>query len=284
MFERFRRGWAMAKASWAVLRSKPTLLAFPVISGIALILVTVVFAVPVVLGAAAGYGLNLSDNTMKVLGGVALFVWYFLCTFVIVFCNSALIGCALQSFDGHQPSVGSGFAAARRRVPQILGWSLLAATVGVVLRALQSFLGNKFGFLGELAQGIVDAVWGVLTYFVVPVVVTEGVGPIEAVKRSASILRRTWGESLSGSAGLGAIMFLFLLPLVGVGALLAAVGGGATVASAIGITAIAYVLLLSVVFSVLNSIFRAAVYRYAVTGSSPAHMDPDLLRSAFSSR
>lgn len=69
----------------------------------------------------------------------------------------------------------------------------------MLLRGLQSVLSKKFGFIGELAQGIADAVWGVATCFVLPVVVTEGLGPIKAVKRSSSILRRTWGESLGGS-------------------------------------------------------------------------------------
>lgn len=284
MVERFRRGWGMAKASWAVVKNKPSLLVFPIISAIALVAVTGVLAVPVLFGAAAGYGLELSDNTMKVLGGVALFVWYFLCTFVIVFCNAALIACALQSFHGEQPSIRSGLAAAGRRVPQILGWSLLAASVGVVLRGLQSVLSSKFGFWGELAQGIADAAWGAVTYFVLPVVVTEGLGPIKSVKRSSSILRRTWGESLSGSAGLGAILFLFLLPLFGLGALLASGAGGPTAASALGVIVLVYTLAVTLVFAVLNTIFRAAVYSYATTGAAPANMDIDLLQSAFHPR
>ncbi len=284
MFGSFRRGWEMAKASGAVLKSNPSLLIFPVISGIALIAVSAVLVVPVILGAATADSLGLSDNAMKVLGGVAVFVWYFLCTFVIVFCNAALIACALQSFYRQRPSIRSGFAAASSRLPQILGWSLLAATVGVVLRGLQSVLSSRFGFWGELAQGIADVVWTVATYFVLPVVVTEGMGPINAVKRSSSILRRTWGESLSGTAGLGAVLLLFLLPLFGLGALLVSDVGGQAGASAISVVFIVYALTLTVVYTVLNTIFRTAVYSYATTEAAPADMDADLLRSAFHSR
>lgn len=284
MVERFRRGWGMAKASWAVLKSKPSLLVFPLISGIALVAVTCVLAVPVFLGAAVGLGLELSDTAMKVLGGIALFVWYFMCTFVIVFCNAALIACALQGFRGQQPSIGSGLAAAGRRLPQILGWSLLAASVGMALRGLQSFLTSKFGTWGDVAEGIGDAAWGVATYFVLPVVVTEGPGPINAVKRSSSILRRTWGESLIGSAGLGGILLLFLLPIFGIGALLVSGAPGPSVTSALGVVLLVYTLAITLVFTVLNTIFRAAVYNYATTGSAPANMDPGLLESAFRSR
>jgi len=281
MFDTFRRGWEMAKASGAVLKDNPRLLVFPVLSGIALIAVSALLLVPFVFGAAAGYGLDLSDNTMKVLAAVAAFVWYFFCTFVIVFCNAALVGCALRSFNGQQPSIGFGLAAAGKRLPQILGWSLLAATVGAVLRGLQTLANDKLGFVGALIEGIAATAWSVATYFVVPVVVTEGLGPINAVKRSSSILRRTWGESLVGSAGLGAVLLLFVLPVFGFGALLVTGVGGNTGAAVIGAATVVYVLVVTVVYTALSAIFRSAVYSYATAEAAPAQMDPALLQSTF---
>ena len=113
MFDWFTSGFTMVGASWAVLKDDPKLAVVPVFSGIALIGVS---AVPAGLGAAVGVELNLSDNTMQSLAFVAFFVWYFLCTFVIVFCNAALIACALQRFEGKTPTVGSGFTAASKRL------------------------------------------------------------------------------------------------------------------------------------------------------------------------
>ena len=291
MFESFKRGWGMAGASWSVLKAYPKLALFPVLSGIALIGVSAVLIIPTGVGALAGAGMNLSDKTVKSIVYVALFVWYFLCTFVVVFCNAALISCALQSFAGQPPTIGSGFAAAGKRLPQILGWSLVAATVGVILQALQTLLTDKLGFFGDLLGSIFAGIWGVATYFVVPVLVTEGVGPIKAVKRSSGILRRTWGESLAGSGGLGLISFLFALPLIafiGLGVALAGgagggVAGGAVLATLIGVGGV-YVLALIVVFTALGSIFRAAVYVYATTGVTPSHMDASLLQSSFRSK
>lgn len=291
MFESFKRGWSMAGASWSVLKAYPKLALFPVLSGIALIAVSAVLIIPTGAGALAGAGMNLSDKAVESIVYVALFVWYFLCTFVVVFCNAALISCALQSFAGQPPTIGSGFAAAGKRLPQILGWSLVAATVGVILQALQSMLTDKLGFFGDLLAGIFSAVWGVATYFVVPVLVTDGVGPIKAIKRSSGILRRTWGESLAGSGGLGLISFLFMLPLIALialGVMLAGSAGGSVASGAILGTVIAvaviYVLALIVVFTALGSIFRAAVYAYATTGVTPSHMDATLLQSSFKTK
>ena len=52
------------------------------------------------------------------------------------------------------------------------------------------------GFLGGLA-------WGLATFFVVPVLAVEGLGPIAAVSRSASVFRHRWGETLSGDLTVG---------------------------------------------------------------------------------
>ncbi|AKK25886.1 DUF6159 family protein [Mycobacterium sp. EPa45] len=284
MFESVTRGWGMVKASWGVLKDYPKLAVFPVFSGIALLGVTAVMVIPTGVGAALGVGMNLSDNEIQGIVYAALFVWYFLCTFVVVFCNAALISCALQSFAGQPPTIGSGFAAAAKRLPQILGWSLLAATVGVILQAVESLLTEKLGFFGDLLSGIFSALWGVATYFAIPVVVTEGVGPIRAIKRSSALLRRTWGESLAGAGGLGLISTLFALPLIGIVALITVLAGGVggqAAAWTLGPIAAVYLLALILVFTALGAIFRAAVYVYATTGATPSHMDSRLLQSSF---
>lgn len=158
------------------------------------------------------------------------------------------------------------------------------STVGVLLRGLQTFANDKLGFVGQVLQGIAAAAWSVTTYFVVPVVVAEGLGPVSAVKRSSSILRRTWGESLIGSAGLGAVMFLFVLPVFGLVALLATGIGGSTGVAVIGVVIVVYMLIVTVVYTALSAVFRGAVYNYATTNVAPPHMDPALLQSAFRDR
>ncbi len=145
---------------------------------------------------------------------------YFVCSFVIIFFNSALIFSALQCFEGKEPSLSVGLAKAASRLPQILGWALVASTVGVALQALKDVLEDKLGWLvGGLLGGLGDMAWGFATYFVAPVVVVEGVGPIEAIKRSSALMRRTWGEAVAGEGGLSLIAMLLILPLVVVFAL-----------------------------------------------------------------
>ena len=287
MFERIGRGWGIAKASWAVVKLHPKLLLLPIFSGIAFILLMTAIGLSVFAGTKSDYIRHLMDNMQSgdPVVYALLFAFYFACTFIIVFFNAALIFCALQSFAGKEPSLRAGLATAAGRLPQILAWTFVAATVGLILNALQSFLKDKLGFLGALLGGIAEVAWAVVTYFVVPVVVVDGVGPIEAVKRSSAILRRTWGEAIGGEGGLGLISFVFFLPVVLLFGILgtAEIGVWANPPVAVALIAIVavYVLALVIIFTALGTIFRTGTYIYATTGQAPSNMDPVLLQGAF---
>jgi hypothetical protein len=287
MFERIGRGWGIAKASWAVIKLHPKLLLLPIFSGAAFLVLMAAIGVSVFAGAKSDYMRHLMESVQpdQPMVWVLLFAFYFVCTFIIIFFNAALIFCALQSFAGKEPSLSAGIATAAGRLPQILAWTFVAATVGVLLNALQSFLKDKLGFIGALLGGIAEVAWGVVTYFVVPVLVVDGVGPIEAVKRSSAILKKTWGEAIGGEGGLGAISFLFFLPVVGLFALIAAGNFAVWSQPVLAVALIAlvgvYVLTLTVVFTALGTIFRTGAYIYATTGKAPSAIDPALLQGAF---
>lgn len=287
MLERIGRGWGIAKASWAVVKLHPKLLLLPVFSGLAFIVLVGAIGLSVFAGAKGGSVRHFVENIQPdgPVAWVLLFAFYFACSFIIIFFNAALIFCALQSFAGKEPSLRAGLATAAGRLPQILAWTFVAATVGVLLNALQSFMKDKLGFIGALLGGIAETAWAVVTYFVVPVLVVDGVGPIEAVKRSSAILKKTWGEAIGGEGGLGAISFFFFLPVV---LLFLVLGMGqvevwkhpALAVSLIAVVAV-YVLALTVVFTALGAIFRTGTYIYATTGQAPSSMDPALLQGAF---
>src|SRR5262249_48661246 len=119
-----------------------------------------------------------------------------------------LVSCAVMRFNGQEPTLGDGFRAAASRLPQILAWSLVSATVGVVLKVIE----NANEKVGQFISAILGTAWSVVTFFVVPVLVIEKVGPFQAVARSLAILKKTWGEALVGGIGLGLFKFLLLLP------------------------------------------------------------------------
>jgi len=285
MFERISRGWGIAKASWAVLKLHPKLLVLPIFSGIAFILLIGSIVMSVYAGATGQRMQQFGDFLERVnfedpIVYAFLFAFYFVCAFIAIFFNAALVFCALEAFAGRTPSLRGGLATAVGRLPQILGWALVSATVGLALNMLQSTLRDRLGFLGSLLGGLLEFAWAVVTYFVVPVLVVDGVGPIEAVKRSSAILKRTWGESIAGEGGLGIISFLLMLPAFLLIALAAVAGAGPVLVVVVPVV-ILYIVALSVVFAALGAIFRTGTYIYATTGKAPSNMDPALLQAAF---
>lgn len=285
------RGWSMAKASFAVLKQYPRLVILPALSGaIFLIVAGAIFAS---LLPQLGYGTHAPGSVWRWFGdGDSPNLWFFVSAFalafvmtsVAIFFNVALVHCALRAHAGQEPSIRDGLASAVSLLPQILGWALIATTIGIVLNMITDALKNYLGFLGSLFGGLLELSWAVITYFVVPVLVTEQVGPITALKRSAAILRAKWGESLAGTARIGLIgaLFAVLAALVFFGGLALAVSGGAIIAgSIVMVIGVLAGIASMVVMQTLSTIFQSGVYIYATTGMVPPSLDRDLVEGAF---
>ena len=294
MFPRLSRGWSMAKASFAVLKQYPKLAILPVMSGtIFLIVAGAILASLMPLFGSIHFA---SNSIWKWLGsdqgpGILLYVSAFgvllVMTAVAIFFNVALIHCALRALAGEEPSIRGGLKAAVALLPQILGWALVATTIGIVLNMITDTLKEYLGFLGGLLGGLLEFSWAVITYFVVPVLVTEKVGPVTAVKRSASILRAKWGESLAGEARIGllGILFFLLSALIFAGGAALVFSKGAMAMAGIGVILMVIGVLAAitsmVVVSTLSTIFQSGVYLYATTGQVPASLDRELVEGAF---
>ena len=82
--------------------------------------------------------------------GVAAIVTIYVSTFIAIFFNVALAACAARSLRGEDTKVGEGISAAMRRIGPILGWTLVAGTVGLVLRVLE----DRFPIAGRIAVWI----------------------------------------------------------------------------------------------------------------------------------
>jgi len=289
MFGRIARGWSMAKASFAVLREYPKLVVLPVLSAAALILAMGVLFGLFTVGAggfaAAGLLVKDLDETVsnnKILTGASVILAGWLFTSVSLYFNAALVFCVLRAFNGERPSIREGLATAAGRLPQIIGWAFVAAVVGFIINVIQQTLKDKLGFLGSLVGGLFDFAWAAVTYFVLPVLVVEGLGPVSAVKRSSSILKQTWGETASGSIGLGAIGFLLCVPaflVVALGIFLSNNSGNAGFAVVLFPLAFLYIVAVVAVMGTLGTVFQTGLYVYATTGKTP--FDATMMQAAF---
>lgn len=273
MFERISRSWTLVKASAEVLRSDKELLIFPVVSAVCTLLVAATFILPAI-------GLRLFDGEPGPAHLVFGFLFYLCQYFVIFFFNTALVGAAMIRLDGGDPTVSDGLRIARSKAGAILGYAAIAATVGVVLKMLE----QRAGLLGRIVIAFIGTAWTLATFMVVPILVTRDIGPLDAVKESALLLKRTWGENIVGNAGIGlAFGLVTLLVAVALAALVigAAVTAGAYAAIAIAVLGALALGFLAVIQAALSGIYSAALYRYASEGVAPAGFDGGELQAAF---
>jgi hypothetical protein len=278
MFERFSRSWQLVKASGSVLMQDKELLLFPLLSAIATFVVLLCFALPM-FGLAALDGLT--QSRVSGFGTYVLaFLFYLSQYFVIFFFNAALVGAAMIRLNGGNPTLGDGLSIAASKWQNILGYAAIAATVGLILRALQ----QRSGFLGRMVVGLIGMAWTLATFLVVPVLVARDVGPIAAVKESALLLKQTWGENAIGQAGLGlafGLIYVLLVPF-SIAIIVTAVllkSAVALVVAVVGVVAL--FLFTALVQSALAGIYAAALYRYADGNHSTAGFDSTALANAF---
>ena len=273
MFEKFSRSWGLVKASASVLRADKELMLFPILSSLATLLVLATFALPV-------FALKLFADGFNVFGAVIGFAFYFCQYSVIVFFNSALVAAATIRLEGGDPTFSDGIRAAKARLPAILGYAAIAATVGVLLQSLKNRDNNVI--VRMIGSGLGMA-WTLATFLVVPVLVNREIGPVDALKESVVLLKKTWGENAIGNVGIGAAFSLITTFVVLLGILATFLAWQASMALAIGVAAtfLIGVLVLGVTQAALSGIYSAALYRYAVSHEAPAEFRGMALESAF---
>lgn len=263
----------LVKASASVLRADKELMLFPILSSLATLLVLATFALPI-------FALKLFADGFNAFDAVIGFVFYFCQYSVIIFFNSALVAAATIRLEGGDPTFSDGIRAAKARLPAILGYAAIAATVGVLLQSLKNRDNN---IIVRLIGSGLGMAWTLATFMVVPVLVNRNVGPIDALKESVVLLKKTWGENAIGNVGIGAAFGLITTLVVLVGIAATFLAWQASVGLAIGVAALFVigVLVLGVTQAALSGIYSAALYRYAVSHETPAEFRGLSLDTAF---
>jgi hypothetical protein len=273
---RIRRGWELTKESWAVVRRDRSLMVFPVVAVFSALLVAVIF----VGGGAALY--DSSDSEPLLIA--VLVVGAYVLIAVSIFFNVALSACAARSLEGHDTTPGEGFAAARKRLGPIFGWAGLQLVVGALISAIQALLREGGGqIIASIVGGLAGLAWNIATFFVIPALALEGLGPKDALKRSIAVMRERWGEGVTGSFAIGGLIFLiaFLpgLVLVVLGIAISS-SSGAVAGVLIGL-GVAIFVVGAVVQAALMAIFKVALFRFATEDKVLGSYERPQLEAAF---
>jgi Family of unknown function (DUF6159) len=279
----WERSWYLARTSFGVIRQDKEMLWFPILSGLFSILFSVALFVPTFL-----VDLNaevLHTHSFSPLQTAVLFVDYFGLSFIVTFFNVCVVYTTRARLSGGDATFLDSIRFAISRVHLIAAWSLVSATVGLLLRALER-LAERLGAVGNILISLlrfaIASAWSITSLFVVPAMVYRDLGPLDALRDSIDTLKRHWGESLIRHFGLGFAAFVCALP-----ALLLLFGGFMALATfpPLGIALIALGLLaflgVVIVFNVANTVYNTALYHWATQGVIASGFDASLLAGAF---
>ncbi len=271
-FNRLTNGWTIAQNSFKVLKANRQLMLFPILSGVSLTLIMASFLLSAL--GMAGWDFNNLDisHDNKALQYGIIFLYYIINYFVVVFFNMALIHCTTLYFRGEEVTVAKGIAFSRSRIGTIFAWAMFAGSVGAILKIIQ----ENVGTLGKILTGLVGIVWAVATFFVVPVIAYENLGPIEALKRSTQLMKEKWGERLGAGFSFGLVQLVGFIGVAIVAALVA-VGIHPMAGIAIGVLGL---LLLATVVSAARTIFVSQVY-HSVTGDPVEQYNEQFISQLF---
>jgi hypothetical protein len=268
----FSRSWEIVKQSFAVLRKDKELVLFPIISGVATFLLLAAFMAPAWLLSGAGESGQVEGFWFYLF----FFIFYFAASFVVIFFNTGLIACAQIRFSGGDPTFADGIRYASQHLGSILGWSIISASVGLILKAIR----ERGGLVGAIAAGIMDVAWNLITFFVIPVMIFERMGVFASIKKSSGLFRKTWGENMVVRFSVGLIFFL--LGLVGIAPIaLVAATRSLPIIVIVSVVVVLYWAALAIMSAALTGIFSVALYNYASTGALPAVYSQDLVVGAF---
>ena len=266
-------------ACWKILKKDKEMLVFPLISGLACLVLLASFAIPIYFTGAWEPPKSGADSSRQMMYYGTLFLFYVCNYFVMIFFNCAIVACATIRMGGGDPTVAEGFRAASARLAVIAGWALVSATVGLVLRIIE----NRSEKVGRFVAGLLGMAWTLVSFLVIPILVVENKGPLVALKESTQLLKKTWGEQLVGNFSFGLLFFLLGIPAYAL-VVLGIVSGSQAVALISIALAVLYVIALALVQSALQAIFQAAVYLYARNGQVPEGFQEEFLSGAMIQR
>ncbi|HVV70268.1 MAG TPA: DUF6159 family protein, partial [Verrucomicrobiae bacterium] len=283
ILEKLQRSWLLFRRSVQVIFENPKLLVFPMVtfvltSAIALFFLAPVAAVLLVPHWVEGGRIQaIADQVgflrfqnqgsfnfqIRPLGTALLAGMYLVNMFLATMANVAFNSQIFEALNGRPVSIGGGIAVACRRWKQVLFWSLVAGVVGLVIRWLE----ERWSLVGRLVAGIIGLAWSTASIFAIPILAREDSvsNPFEVLTRSATTIKRTWGEMLAGYVGMQGTNLMVLW-----GSILFWVGTGVSALIfsnpwilLLGIPWLGLVIAYGYVTSIASRVYLCALFLYA---------------------
>ena len=255
----------LSRKSWAIIRENRYLLAFPLLGFLASLVPLALFWIP------AGW-LLLRDQTVA--GIVVAIIGLFANQMVISVSSGALVASADEELAGRDSSVLHGIGCALGRLFPLIGWACIATVVNIIAGLIRGNSSNAaVDAMRNLAAAGVLAMWSLVTFFVLPYIMLEKLGPLASIKHSFALFKERWGLQIFGGVRIGGMVALVtILPgvlLVVLGIVAAISDSSVLIGAGIGLIVLGVLLCMAgaLILSTMRGIFSVVLFRFAHDGS-----------------
>ncbi len=214
-----------------------------------------------------------SENVLEYL--LFIYVITFVGIFCFAFSNVALSHATTQAFLGNPIRIGSSLLHSIKQLPTILLWAFSALIVHIIVNIFKSKdKDGRSSFLSSLVGEAIEFAWYIATFLVIPVMAHENIGAFKSIKRSAHLMKKTFGENLAAALLLPQLLTaaLFIFALIAFGTLFTMVYLGkeniihfrpVIIPLIIGLYFVVAGILCAIA-SAATTVFKTAAYHYAV--------------------
>lgn len=272
-FSGLRAGWDLAKSVRRMVSGDRGLLIYPVVSGI---IGVILFSASMVGSFLIPAGTPIGYRVI-----IGLILAYLVTSFVSTYFLVAML-IAFKSYEsGEKIGMAEALSMTRPYALRVLEWALFYTTLIMLLRLVES----RFRGISQIIiAGIGSLGITVATFFAVPAILEKKVGPIDAVRESFTVIKRTIGPIFAGVGYIDLYTLVFALS-----GFLLAIGGAALISTILfklivvgaGVSLIVVGLVLN--FTYFN-IFKLILYDYFNGNALPEGIDEKTVQAAIKRR
>lgn len=277
---KFKASWALFKQSLHVLQQDKEIVLFPILSSVILMIISIIFVAGFYATGMFDAEGEVTESTSKSIFYGIIFIYYVLSYFILTYFRVGLTAIVYERINGRDINFKDGMSRAKQIAGKIFVWSLVASTVGIVLRIIS----DRSKWLGKLAASLLGAAWGIVTMFIAPTLLLDTVSVWQSIKNSGSVFKKTWGETIIMNVSFSFVTFIAsfgTLVLFGaLGAISISLGLGTIGLIIIFILLLLSLIAISVISTSLTEIFKVALYSYARFGIVAEGFSPELIAGA----
>ncbi len=210
----------------------------------------------------------------------------FTAVFLLLLLTNTMFGMCITHttrvrLEGGDASLWQSLKYGLRNYHRALAWMMCSIAAALLLSSLRKS-STKVGVLGRWLlrpiASLLEVAWGIAKLLVIPAIVYEGHGPIDALKASVQAVKRTWGEALTRHLGFSAISnLLYVLGIVAALGVAFVPAAGSSVQIVGFQVVIGYFTAVIVLFHLVNTVFNAALYHYATRGEAGLGFSEEIL-------